>query len=99
MHSLTGGAQSLASFPDGSPANMAIASAPPLPLPQQQQGHKGPASGAYTDLLGLESELTSIQVSFFFSYFLSRYIKLVLHMYFFYRRAFAKSIKLLPIHL
>ena len=67
MHSLTGGAQSLASFPDGSPANMAIASAPPLPLPQQQQqqGHKGPASGAYTDLLGLESELTSIQVSFF----------------------------------
>ena len=64
MHSLTGGAQSLASFPDGSPANMAIASAPPLPLPQQQ-GHKGPASGAYTDLLGLESELTSIQVSFF----------------------------------
>ena len=66
MHSLTGGAQSLASFPDGSPANMAMASAPPLPLPQQQQqGHKGPASGAYTDLLGLESELTSIQVSFF----------------------------------
>ena len=64
MHSLTGGAQSLASFPDGSPANMAMASAPPLPLPQQQ-GHKGPASGAYTDLLGLESELTSIQVSFF----------------------------------
>ena len=66
MHSLTGGvAQSLASFPDGSPASLAMASAPPLPLQQQQQGHKGPASGAYTDLLGLESELTSIQVSFF----------------------------------
>ena len=43
-----------ASFPDGPP----MASAPP----QGGSGSRGPASGAYHDLLGLENELTSIQV-------------------------------------
>ena len=49
----------VATFPDGMP----MASAPPPPLPSQPSGLKGQASGALSDLLGLESELTSIQVS------------------------------------
>ena len=60
MHAL--GAQSVATFPDGPVSGMPMASAPPPPLPQQS-GLKGHASGALSDLLGLESELTNIQVS------------------------------------
>ena len=43
------------SFPDGPP----MASAPPQ---SASSSSRGPASGAYHDLLGLENELTSIQV-------------------------------------
>ena len=49
---------SAATFPDG--ASMVQ---PPPHLPSKTNPGGGPASGALSDLLGLESELTNIQVS------------------------------------
>lgn len=52
------GFSAVASFPDGPSSNPVMNQQPPVMSQQRVPG----ASGALSDLLGLESELTSIQV-------------------------------------
>ncbi len=69
VHQTSGSGMSAASFPEGASALMRSDSGP-KPRPQQGHGQGQPdlqGHGALSDLLGLENELTSIQVHICYS--------------------------------